>query len=148
MNKFSWYSGDLNYHCGWTIKVTEDTAGPKQALIFSLKSICPHPQSKHKIQLIIGQTDLYDLVKKNEILHHFLKSLEPNPLHLQEVQKHHCTLWTFKNQLLFKSTSPKYSKIYHNWCYMLRSISTKQIYTFIHHQLQYSRSGVQNFPKI
>jgi len=117
--------------------VSEDRAGPKQGLIFSLKSINqyatspppppppppknqhpttkqtkegkkqahtkktnnfspkkkkkktppppPPPSSKHKTQLIIGQTDLYDLVTKKEIFHHFLKSLESNPLHLQEV---------------------------------------------------------------
>jgi hypothetical protein len=47
-----------------------------------LLSLSPPLPSKHKTQLIIGQTDLYDLVTKKKILHHFLKTPESNPIHL------------------------------------------------------------------
>jgi hypothetical protein len=90
----------------------------------------PAPGGESRTKLIIGQPDVYDLMIKNNISHHFMKNLLSNSFHVYNVQKQRYTLWIFKNHRLSVTASPKYWNIRVSLCYTLREIQTKGIRTY------------------
>jgi hypothetical protein len=73
------------------MKWLESHRWTKIALIYPVQLIClgkgggGERFGKSRTKLIMGQTNLYNLVIKEKTLHHFLKSQKSNPIHLQNV---------------------------------------------------------------